>query len=137
MDYLSSQSIIQCVCIGAMPNWIIYFTFVSTWLYDCAILLSRNMSRYLSLSPLADANNMFPSTTVNACNSDATICNQERFRFTKVTSDLLWITSHSIVCKMVNCTKFDSIMQVIYIDKAKEWTKDRSLWDSIFHISNF
>ena len=25
---------------------------------------------------------------------------------------------------MVNCTKFDSIMQVIYIDKEKEWTKD-------------
>ena len=28
---------------------------------------------------------------------------------------------------MVNCTKFDSIMQVIYIDKEKKWTKDRSL----------
>ena len=38
---------------------------------------------------------------------------------------------------MVNCTKFDSIMQVIYLDKEKEWAKDRSLWDSIFHISSF
>ena len=35
------------------------------------------------------------------------------------------------------CTKFDSIMQVIYIDREKEWTKDRSLWDSMFHISSF
>ena len=30
---------------------------------------------------------------------------------------------------MVKCTKFDSSMQVIYIDKEKEWTKDRSMWD--------
>ena len=49
----------------------------------------------------------------------------------------IWYQKISIVCKMVNCTKFDSIMQVIYIDKEKEWTKDRSLWDSIFHISSF
>ena len=40
---------------------------------------------------------------------------------------------------MVNCIKFDSIMQVIYIDKEKEWTKDQGqiLVGLIFHISSF